>query len=194
MSNSNPTRVVTGLARFSYLNVFAPRAFNEHDKPKYSVTLLVPKSDTETVNAVRNAISAAYEDGKAAKFRTSAGKQLTLSEIRTPLRDGDEERPFDPNYAGCYFINCSSFRKPGVVDADLRDILDPSDVVSGDYGRAELSFYAYDFRGNRGIAAGLNNLQLLRKGQPLGGQHTAASAFASVPAAAAFEEAADLPF
>jgi hypothetical protein len=103
-----------------------------------------------------------------------------LSAIKTPLRDGDLERPDDPTYANSYFINANSATAPGIVDIDLNPILNRSEVYSGVYGRASVSFYAFNSNGNRGIACGLGNLQKIRDGEPLGSKASAEDDFASL--------------
>ena len=95
------------------------------------------------------------------------------------LRDGDLERPDDEAYANAYFVNANSATAPGVVDANRNEILDKSEVYSGVYGRASITFYAFNANGNRGIACGLNNLQKIRDGEPLGGRASAESDFAT---------------
>jgi hypothetical protein len=108
------------------------------------------------------------------------GKSIPpLSSLKTPLRDGDAERPDDPAYADAYFINANSATAPGIVDASCDPILDRSEVYSGVYGRASVNFYAFNSNGNRGIAVGLNNLQKLRDGEPLGGKSRAEDDFAT---------------
>ena len=102
-----------------------------------------------------------------------------LSVIKTPLRDGDVERPDDEAYANAYFLNANSATKPGIVDANRNDILDSSEVYSGVYGRASINFYAFNSNGNKGIACGLNNLQKIRDVEPLGGRMSAADDFAT---------------
>ena len=182
MSNNaklaNPMKVITGKdTRWSYANVWEAKSING-GTPKFSVSLIVPKSDTVTVEKIKAAIQAAYEDGQA-KLKGNGRSVPPLTAIKTPLRDGDTERPDDPAYAGCYFINANSATAPGIVDADLNPILSRSEVYSGVYGRASISFYAFNSNGNKGIACGLNNLQKIRDGEPLGGKASAASDFAS---------------
>ena len=182
MSNStklaNPMKVITGKdTRWSYANVWEAKSING-GTPKFSVSLIVPKSDTVTVEKIKAAIQAAYEEGQA-KLKGNGRSVPPLTAIKTPLRDGDTERPDDPAYAGCYFINANSATAPGIVDADLNPILSRSEVYSGVYGRASISFYAFNSNGNKGIACGLNNLQKIRDGEPLGGKASAASDFAS---------------
>jgi len=164
------TKVITGKVRFSYLNVFKPASVNGSD-PKYSVALLIPKSDTATLAKIKAAINAAYEEGK------DQLKGVTLAKLKTPLRDGDEERPDDEAYAGHYFINANSNKKPQVVDKNLEEIIDQADLYSGCYGRASVNFYAFNTNGNKGVAAGLNNLQKLADGEPLAGGASAKEDF-----------------
>ena len=102
-----------------------------------------------------------------------------LEDLKTPLRDGDRDRKGDEAYANAWFINANSTTKPGVVDADRQPILDSSELYSGIIGRASINFYAFNSNGNRGIACGLNNLQLIRAGEPLGGKASAESDFAT---------------
>jgi hypothetical protein len=173
----SPTKVITGPnTRFSYLNVNAPKSING-SIPKYSVSLIIPKSDTKTVEKIKAAIKAAYEEG-ASKLKGNGKSVPALSVIKTPLRDGDTERPDDEAYANNYFINANSATKPGVVDANREEILETSELYSGIYGRASINFYAFNSNGNRGIACGLNNLQKLRDGEPLGGHSRAEDDFA----------------
>ena len=145
----NPTKVITGKdTRFSYLVVNEPKAING-GTPKYSVSLIIPKSDKRTIAKVK-AILAAYEEGQF-KLKGNGKSVPALKAIKTPLRDGDIERPDDEAYAGCYFINANSATKPGVVDADCQPILDTSELYSGIYGRASINFYAFNTNGKAGL-------------------------------------------
>ena len=172
----NPMKVITGKdTRWSYCNVWEAKAING-GTPKFSVSLLIPKTDTVTVKKSKDAIEAAYREGEA-KLKGNGKSVPALSVIKTPLRDGDQERPDDPAYAGHYFLNANSATAPGIVDADCQPILTRSEVYSGVYGRASISFYAFNSSGNRGVACGLNNLQKIRDGEPLGGRASAESDF-----------------
>lgn len=174
----NPTKVITGInTRWSYANVWEAKSING-GRPKYSVSLIIPKSDTVTVNKIKAAIQAAYEEGES-KLKGNGKSVPALSVIKTPLRDGDVERPDDGAYAGCYFINANSDSAPGIVDADRQPILERSEVYSGVYGRTSINLYAFNSNGNRGIACGLNNLQKIRDGEPLGGKARAEDDFAT---------------
>ena len=172
----NPTKVITGVnTRWSYANVWDPKSING-GAPKYSVSLIIPKSDTATINKINAAIQAAYEEGQS-KLKGSSKSVPALSTLKTPLRDGDAERPDDPVYANAYFINANSSTAPGIVDADRQQIIDRSEVYSGVYGRASINLYAFNSNGNKGIACGLNNLQKIRDGEPLGGKSRAEDDF-----------------
>lgn len=160
MSVKSATKVVTGKVRFSYLHCWEPHVAVEGQTPKYSVSLLIPKSDTETVARIKAACEAAIQ----AKWPTKRPPNL-----RMPLRDGDAEDK-GPEYAGHWFLNVSSKQKPGIVDATLNPILDPAELYSGCYGRASINAFAYDQAGNRGVSFGLLNLQKLADGEPLGGR------------------------
>ena len=173
----NPTKVITGPdTRWSYCNAWEAKAING-GTPKFSVSLIIPKSDTATIAKIKAAIQAAYEEG-ASKLKGNGKSVPQLSAIKTPLRDGDLERPDDEAYANAYFINANSATAPGIVDADRQPIIDHSEVYSGVYGRASINFYAFNTNGNKGIACGLNNLQKLRDGEPLGGKSRAEDDFA----------------
>ena len=173
----NPTKVITGVnTRWSYANVWQPKSING-GAPKYSVSLIIPKSDKKTVEKIKAAIQAAYEEGEA-KLKGNGKSVPSLSVLKTPLRDGDLERPDDEAYANSYFVNANSSTAPGIVDADRQPILDTSEVYSGVYGRASINFYAFNSNGNKGIACGLNNLQKMRDGEPLGGKTRAEDDFA----------------
>lgn len=169
------TKVITGLVRFSYLHVWEPTAIEEGQEKKYSVSLIIPKSDKATLAEINAAIEAAKKAGKDSKF---GGK--IPSNLKTPLRDGDVDRPEDENYADCYFINANCKTKPGLVDKNVKPILEQDELYSGCYGRASITFYAFNTSGNKGIACGLNHLMKIKDGEPLGGRSSADSDFAEV--------------
>lgn len=169
----NSTKVITGKVRFSYANVFEPTAMQDGQTPKYNVSIIISKSDTKTVEAIKKAVEAAKEAGKS-KIADKNGK-IPVG-LKTPLRDGDEERPDDPAYENSYFINANSERKPGIVDRDLNPIMSRDDFYSGCYGRASINFYAFNVN-SKGIACGLNNLQKLEDGERLAGGSSAEEDF-----------------
>ena len=167
--NNNTTKVIVP-CRFSYLHCWEPDSVNGGD-PKDSVSAIIPKSDTKTINAIKAAIEQAKKDS-VSKWGGKVPANLKL-----PLRDGDIDRPDDEAYAGCYFFNANSRQAPQVVDAKVQPILDQSEVYSGCYGKISVTFYGYNSNGNRGIAAGLGNIQKLRDGESLGGRSNAADDF-----------------
>ena len=175
---NNPTKVITGInTRWSYVNAWEAKSING-GAPKFSVSLIIPKSDTKTIEKIQAAIQAAYEEGQS-KLKGNGKTVPALSVLKTPLRDGDLERPDDEAYKNCYFINANSASAPGIVDADRNPILERSEVYSGVYGRASINLYAFNSNGNKGIACGLNNLQKIRDGEPLGGKSRAEDDFAT---------------
>ena len=132
---SNPMKVITGPdTRWSYANVWEPKSING-GTPKYSVSLIIPKSDTKTIAKIEAAIKAAYKEGEA-KLKGNGKSVPALSVIKTPLRDGDLERPDDAAYANAYFVNANATSAPGIVDADRNPILTLFEVYSSVYGRA----------------------------------------------------------
>ena len=169
--NTSATKVIVP-CRFSYLHCWEPDSVNGGD-PKYSVSAIVPKSDTKTVEAIKAAIEQAKKDS-ASKW----GGKIPAN-LKTPLRDGDIDRPDDEAYTNCYFINANSSSAPEIVDKSLNPILNRSEVYSGVYARASINFYAFNSNGNRGIACGLGNIQKVRDGEPLGGKTSAADDFTS---------------
>ena len=174
----NATKVITGKnTRWSYANVWDPKSING-GAPKYSVSLIIPKSDTATIEKIKAAIKAAYEEGES-KLKGNGKTVPPLESLKTPLRDGDLERPDDEAYHDSYFINANSSSAPGIVDANCQPILDRSEVYSGVYGRASINLYAFNSNGNKGIACGLNNLLKIRDGEPLGGKSSAEDDFAT---------------
>lgn len=165
-------KVVTpGLVRFSYANVFEAKAIQQGQAPKYSCSILVPKTDKKTIKAIEKGIEEAKEEGKV-----KLGGKIPAN-LKTPLRDGDEERPDDEAYEGMMFFNANATTKPQVIDTSGNLIFDPAEFYSGCWGRASVSFYAYNTNGNKGIAAGLNNLLKVKDGDRLGGGSTAAEDF-----------------
>lgn len=159
------TKVITGKVRFCYEHVFEPAAMDESSEKKYSVCILIPKSDTKTLEKINKAIEAAKQNGKSL-IADKNGK--IPSTLKTPLRDGDEERSDDPAFEGCYFMNATSYKKPSIVDKGLNEIMSKNEFYSGCYGRASVNFYAYN-KASKGISCGLNNLQKLEDGEMLSG-------------------------
>ena len=174
MNPINKTKVVTGTVRLSYANVWEPKSING-GKEKYSVSLIIAKSDTKTLEAINTAIDAAITEG-ISKF---GGKKPNNASLKLPLRDGDVERD-DDAYKDSYFVNANSITAPQIVDKHVQPILDRSEVYSGVYARVSITFYAFNSNGNRGIACGLGNIQKISDGEPLGGKTTAADDFTTL--------------
>ena len=166
---SNPKKVMIP-CRFSFLHCWEPGSVNGSE-PKYSVSAIIPKSDTKTVNAIKAAIEVAKQESLP-KWGGKIPPNLKL-----PLRDGDVDRPEDPAYADSYFINATSQEQPGVVDRKRVKITDPLAIYSGCYIRASINIYPFNANGNRGVAAGLGNIQFVKDGDRLSGRASADSDF-----------------
>lgn len=168
--------VVTGKVRFSYANVFEPRAVQNGGDPKYSITLLIPKSDNDTYQRIIAEINKTLQENVADTF-----KGVMPANPRMPIYDGDGVRdsgePFGAECKGHWVMSAKSNTAPQVVDANCQPIISKNEFYSGCYGRASVRFYAYNQNGNKGIGCGLGNVQKLEDGQPLDGRTTAAEDF-----------------
>lgn len=153
------------LARLSYANVFEPKGF-EGQEPKYSVSLLVPKNDQATIAVIKEGIELALEDGKERLWKGKMPKGL-----RNPMRDGDEDRADDENYADHFFLNANSkaTKKPKLFTRVRGEVATEEDIYSGCYAVAIVNFYPYDTAGNRGVGCGLVGLQKFADGEKLSG-------------------------
>lgn len=171
------TRVITGKVRLSYAHIWEPQSINGSD-PKYSVSLIIDPADKTTVAAINKAIDVAIAES-GPKFN---GKIPPRNKLRLPLQDGAEKHEDDPAYDGMLCLNASSKQAPGIVDQNVQAILDRSEVYSGCYARVSLNFYAYNVTGNKGIAAGLNNIQKIADGEPLGGGSSPDQDFTTIAA------------
>ena len=160
MTTANLTKVIVP-CRLSYAHLWEPDSINGSE-PKYSVSCIIDKNDKETIAKIKKAIE--------------------VANLKTPLRDGDIDRPEDEAYADSMFLNANSKQAPQIVDRQVQPILDQSEVYSGCYGRVSITFYAYNSNGNKGIAAGLGNVQKLRDGEPLGSRANAKDEFEAVDA------------
>lgn len=171
------TKVLTGEVRISYANLVTPRASQQGGEPKYSVTLLIPKTDAATLNDIASSINAAYEDGVSRKWGGAHPQKKEL------LHDGDGLRPsglpFGDECKGHYVLTASTKNKPQVVGIDnINCELAPNDIYSGMYARVTLNFFPYDTSGSKGVGCGLGNVLKIRDGEPLAGGASAASDFA----------------
>lgn len=165
------THVTTGLARLSYVNLTTPRSKFEGQAPKYSVTILVPKSDKATKAAIDKAVNTAITEGISKKWD---GKRPAI--IPTPVYDGDSVRPSDGEAFGeecqgmwVFTASANADRKPPVVDANVQEIIDPNRIYSGMWGKVNVNFFPYSFAGKKGIGCGLNAIQKIKDDEPLGG-------------------------
>lgn len=174
MAKNSKTKIVTGTVRLSYANVWEPKSINGGAE-KYSVSIIIPKSDKKTIAAINAAVDAAIEEGLA-KF---GGKKPNKAAIKLPLRDGDTERD-DEAYADSYFVNANSQTPPQIVDQNVNPIMNRSEIYSGVYARVSINFYAFNSNGNKGVACGLGNIQKVRDGQPLGNRSTAEDDFSAL--------------
>ena len=174
---SKESMVVTGSkTRWSYVRVFEPKV-NDEGKSEFTISLIIPKSSTRTIEKIKAAIQAAYADGES-KLAGNSKTAPPLASIRTPLRDGDLDKPDDPAYKDAYFINAKCWNNPPkVVDANMNVIIDKTEVYSGCYGRAHIEFYAYNNKA-KGIGCLLHGLQKIADGEPLGGHVNVEAAFA----------------
>ena len=174
MTNQKETKVVTGVVRLSYANVWEPKSINGGEE-KYSVSLIIPKSDKKTIAAINAAVDAAIKEG-VGKF---GGKIPNKAALKLPLRDGDTERE-DEAYKDSFFVNANSTTPPQIVDSKVQPILDRNEVYSGVYARVSITFYAFNSNGNRGIACGLGNIQKVRDGEPLSSRSNAEDDFTTL--------------
>lgn len=175
---NNPMKVITGPdTLWSYCNVWEAKSINGSN-PKFSVQLRIPKTDRATLDKIEKAMRAAYEEGQS-KLKGTSKSVPPYETLKKPLRDGDVEFPDDETYKGYMFVNANNTQAPGIVDADRQPILERREVYSGVFGRASISFYAFNSNGNKGLACSLNNLQKIKDGTPLGGHSRAEDDFAS---------------
>lgn len=168
--NFGPTKMVIP-CRISFANIWEPRSINGSEE-KYSVSCVIPKSDTATIGRIEKAVEAAKADGKTRRWGGKIPPNLKL-----PLRDGDLERPDDENYRDCMFVNASSKEAPQIVDRRKQPITDPMMVYSGCYCNISVNFYAFNTNGNRGVACSLGNIQFVKDGDRLGGKASADADF-----------------
>ena len=192
MQENLETKMNIGEVRFSYVHIFKPEAVADGADEKYSLSVIIPKSNKALVSKIKQTINAALQAGLS-KFNGKV--PATWS---NPLRDGDLERPDDEDYAGSYFINAKSKTKPGIVkrmkvndEWKLVEVTNEDDIYSGCFGIVNVGFYAYNTAGNRGVAAAVNNVLKTRDGKYLGGRSSAQSDFAGIDLSAFGEDTAE---
>ncbi|HWQ98904.1 MAG TPA: DUF2815 family protein [Clostridia bacterium] len=176
-----PTQVTTNETRISYEHLLKPFANTPGAEEKYSITLLIPKSDVATKQRIDAAIQAAAQEGVTSKWNGVRPAQLAV-----PLYDGDGVRPngeaFGPECKGHWVMTASSKQRPEIVDLGLNPIIDATQIYSGMYANVNLNFFAYFNSGKKGVGCGLGPVQKTRDGEPLGGRVSAAEAFSAAPA------------
>ena len=185
MYQNDPMKVLTGECRLSYCNLTTPRAAQQGGEPKYSVTLLIPKTDVATKADIDAAIQAAANEALSKVWNGARPPQL-----RVPIYDGDGVRPsgvpFGDECKGHWVMTASTKNKPQVVGIDnINCELAPSDIYSGMYARVTIRFFGYSNSGNKGIGCGLGNVMKTRDGEALAGSASASVDFAGVGAAPA---------
>lgn len=182
MSNGKiPTQVVTGKVRLSYAHLTKPYAHQPNQEPKFSTTLLIPKSDVATKQKIDAAMQAAIQQGVTDKWNGARPPIIAI-----PIHDGDGTRPsdgmpFGEECKGHWVMTASSKSRPEVVDLNLQPIMSESDIYSGMYARVSMNFFPYAVQGKKGVGCGLNNVQKLEDGEPLGGRTSAADDFNDLP-------------
>lgn len=179
----NATQAVIGPVRFSYVHVWEPQ-ITDHDNPKakakYSVSIIIPKTDKKSVEKIKAAYNEALKIGIEKKF---GGVDISKNpNFKKALRDGDAERPDDEAYANSLFFNASCETAPGVIDENKNKMLDKTQFYSGCYGYVSVNMYAFNKNGNKGITAGLNNVMKTADGDPLGGRNSAEDDFSDIHA------------
>ena len=185
MYQNDPMKVLTGECRLSYCNLTTPRAAQQGGEPKYSVTLLIPKTDVATKADIDAAYQAAANEALPKVWNGARPPQLSV-----PIWDGDGVRksgvPFGDECKGHWVMTASTKNKPQVVGIDnINCELAPSDIYSGMYARVTIRFFGYSNSGNKGIGCGLGNVMKTRDGEALAGSASASVDFAGVGAAPA---------
>lgn len=172
-------RIVLPPALGSYVTIFTPRASEEGKEPKFSISLLWDKEKDGSTPKALAALEKAVMEAAIQKFGPNAPKLMAAGKLKNPLRDGDIDRPDDKVYANKVFCTASAKkdRQPGIVNAKLEPVFEEAEAYSGCIFRASVNVFPYDKAGNKGVAFGLNNLQVVRKGDRIDGRKDAASEF-----------------
>jgi hypothetical protein len=179
------TKVLTGEVRLSYANLLEPRAQSPGATPKYSVSLLIPKTDAATLEDICASIEAAAQAAQGKKWNG-----YRPPNIYSILHDGDgtkdNGKPYGDECKGCYVLNASSNQKPDVVhQSNIKSkLFTEDDVYSGMYGRVTVNFYGYSQPQKIGVGCGLGNIMKTRDGERLSGGASAESDFDGVGAVA----------
>jgi hypothetical protein len=162
------TKVTLKNVVISYPNLFTPKQIMNSGDPKYSTAVLIAKNDKANLDKLNAAIEAEKKDDKL--------KGIPARKIDSPIMDGDEEKPDDKYYAGCYYINAkaSENHPPKVVDRHVEPIMDQEEIYAGCICNVVVQAYAYNFNGHAGIGLGLGNIQKVKDGERMGGGSSAA--------------------
>lgn len=160
------TKITLKNVVLSYPNLFNAKQIMNQGEPKYSTAILIAKNDKENMKKLQAAIDEAKNDDKLKGAR----------KIDTPLNDGDEEKPDDKYYAGCYYINAkaSENHPPKVVDRHVNPIMDQEEIYAGCICNVVVNMYAYNFNGHYGVGVGLGNVQKVKDGERIGGSFSSA--------------------
>jgi len=153
--------------RLAFPSVFEPTQYGEQGKPKYTITMLFPK-DVD-ITSIKQMCKQAVID------KWGADQSKWPTPLALPFGDGDTKQ-WD-GFPGCTFVRATSLYPPGLVDQTRQEIIDRSKVYGGAYGRAQVNAYSWEFMGKYGVSVGLQNLQILRDGEPFGNRQNAADAF-----------------
>jgi hypothetical protein len=165
------TKLVTNKVRFSYVSIFNTKEDLQGNQ-KYSIQVIIPKSDTAGVKLIQDAIQSAVVEAK------KKGKlPEKVSGLKSPLRDGDEYNktreeegnPTREELKDSYYMNFSNTKKPQIIDLNGNQIDDESEVYSGCYGRVSVTLFGYSANGNKGISGYLQHVLKTEEGEPLGG-------------------------
>lgn len=174
MATLHPNQVVTGECRLSFVRLLEPAKVKETDADaKYSCTAIIPKSDTRTIEAIKQAIKVAAENGAQKHFggKVPVNVNHTFKDGDTDVDDlGELKKLKYPEYENSYFIRLSTKFRPKILDASLQEIMDPTEIYSGMYAQVSMTFFAYSGDGRRGVSAVLNNVKKTRDGEPLTSQ------------------------
>jgi hypothetical protein len=180
MYQNIPTKVLTGEVRLSYANLTTARANKPGDKEKFSVTLLIPKTDTATKANIDSSAEAAAQEAQGKLWNGVRPPVLPV-----PIHDGEGVRengtPFGPECKGHWVMTASTYNRPQVVhQSDVNTELAPQDIYSGMYARVTINFFGYMNNGKKGVGCGLGNVMKTRDGEPLAGGASASADFADV--------------
>lgn len=167
------TKVVCGPCRLSYVHLINPEQVCGQGEPKFTVSVLIPKTETKTIAAINKALETAKENGKQKVWGGTIPNKLDI-----PLRDGDIDKEGDENYAGQYYVSAKSLRRPGIIDKNKEPLTSEDDVYSGMWGLVSITLFPYDKAGKKGVGVGLNNVMKTKDDERFGGGASAETDFA----------------